>query len=82
MAHYRKLATMVFRIVGLFFLVLATFSVVIALFFITFGIFARGGLEIGIPIIIFYTLPTTILGFTFFKYSKRLALQVSFDLDE
>lgn len=78
---------MIFKIIGVFFLVLAAISFAIALIFVILGIIAqvlgsRGGLEIGIPILLFYTLPTAIIGFVFFKLSVKLALKVCIGLNE
>ena len=81
MTHYQKLATMIFRIVGLFFLVLALISFVIALIFILLGTFANGGIEMAFPLIIYFIL-TSIIGGVFFKLSKKLAGKVCFDFNE
>ena len=82
MTHYQKLATLIFRIVGVFFLVLASLSFAVALLFSISAIFARGGLEVGLPLFIFYSIPTTIIGVVFFKLSKKFAIKVCFDFDE
>ena len=87
MTHYQKLATLIFRITGVFLLVLSAISFAIALFFIVFGAVAigfgsGGGLEIGVPLLLIYTLPTALIGIVFFKLSVKLALKVCFDLDE
>ena len=84
MTHYQKLVTAAFRIIGVFFLVAAALTFPVALFFSLFGIFAhqRGGLEIALPLFIFYTLPTVIIGLVFFKLSRKLAKKVCFDFDE
>ena len=81
MTHYQKLATMIFRIIGLFFLVLALISFVIALVFILMGIFANGGLQMAFPFVI-YSILTSIIGGVFFKFSKKLANKVCFDFNE
>jgi hypothetical protein len=82
MTHYQKLATMIFRIIGVFFLVLAALSFAIALLFFIGGFFTRGGMEIAIPLFVIYTIPTMIIGGSFFKLSKILAVKVCTNLDE
>lgn len=82
MNHYQKLTTMAFRVIGCFFLVLAGISAAIALFFIIAGSFAmaflgdRGsGLQVAIVFLI-YSIPTSIIGYAFFKLSPYLATKV------
>ena len=84
MTHYQKLVTAAFRIVGVFFLVLAALTLPIALFFSLFGIFAgrREALDVGLPLFVLYTIPTTIIGLVFFKLGRKLAKKVCFDFDE
>lgn len=82
MTHYQKLATMIFRVIGMVFLVLAGISLAVALLFSAAGLFMRGGLEIAFPIFVIYTIPTSIVGGIFFKFSKKLAEKVCFDFNE
>jgi hypothetical protein len=81
MTHYQKLATMIFRIIGVFFLVLAALSAAATLLFVIAGSLAmafgdRGsGIQIALLFLI-YAIPTSIIGYTFFKLSPYLAIKV------
>ncbi len=76
MTHYQKLATMLFRIVGVFFLVVAILTAVggyaLSMFWIR---------EAGFLIAITYALPCTIIGILFCSLGRRLSMWVCFDFD-
>lgn len=82
MTHYQKLTTMIFRIIGAVFLVLAAISFAVALLFLVSGLFTRGGLQIAFPLFVIYTIPTSMIGGIFFKFSKKFAEKVCFDFND
>lgn len=82
MTHYEKLATMIFRIIGIFFLVLAVFLLILSSIFLLIGIFRESDdLRIGLGILINYAFPTIVTGFLIFKVSGKLAKKACFDLN-
>ena len=84
MTHYKKLATMIFRIIGASLLVLTVISIIVAAFLGAFGIYDSSGTstKLALAIFFFFTIPTAILGFVFFNVSRKLARIVCFDFDE
>ena len=75
MTHYQKLAIMIFRVIGLFFLFFGGITVVYALIFTL--------VEIRIAVnAIFYALPAIIFAIIFFSLSRKLASWVCFDFDK
>ena len=76
MTHYQKLATMIFRIIGAVFLIFGGILAILALIFVFFES------RITIPIVLFYSLPTIILGILFFSLSRKLAKLVCFDFNK
>lgn len=77
MTHYEKLATVIFRILGVLLLVIGIFIGVIALL----AIAVSRSLE-PLVFVIFYTVPMLILGVLFFATSRKLAKRVCFDFDK
>lgn len=82
MTHYEKLATMTFRVIGIFFLVPAALSFALVLVFFALGFQGRGGPDAAIQLFVLYTLPATIVGLIFFKLSKKLSKKVCSNFDE
>ena len=76
MTHYQKLATMIFRIVAVFLLIVGVSTAIIG-FTASLFIFAQFGIWIGV----FYSVPFTIVGILFFILSRNLARWVCFDFD-
>lgn len=67
---------MIFRIIGVFFLVFGGIAAIIAL------IFTWGGIWMAFLIALLYALPTVVLGIIFFSLSRKLANWVCFDFDK
>lgn len=76
MTHYQKLSTMIFRIIGVVFLVFGGIAALLALLFIF------GEMRMAIWIALFYSLPTIVFGILFFSLSGKLAKWVCFDFDK
>ena len=76
MTRYQKLATMIFRIIGAFLLIVGVLTAIIG-FAASIFIVPQVGVWIGI----FYSLPFTIFGILFFAFSRNLARWVCFDFD-
>lgn len=76
MTHYEKLATMLFRLIGTFFLIFGGISALAALIFIS------GEPRMAFWIALFYSLPTIIFGITFCSLGKKLAKWICFDFDK
>ena len=81
MTHYQKLATMIFRIIRMVFLVFALISFLAGFIFVTLGFFTKGGLPIAFSLII-YAVVTSVIGEVFFQLSKKLANRVCSDFNE
>ena len=72
MTHYQKLATMIFRIIGVIEIAIGLVLWIPSALISSFR-----------PIyILFYVLPFLVLGFTFFVFSRQLARRVCFDFDK
>jgi hypothetical protein len=77
MTHYQKLATLIFRVIGCSFFVLAAIAFLLCLTVPFFGFQNK----MILLFLIFYPLPLAILGAVFWLLSKRLAKFVTVDLD-
>lgn len=79
MTHYQKIATMIFRIIGVFFLIssalIGLISLLLSLLFVSVG---GIGNVVGF-FSIFSWLPTLIFGIVFFSSSRLLAKWVCLD---
>lgn len=76
MTHYQKLTTIIFRVIGLIFLIFGTLGAIISLiFFLSREMWA-------ILIGLVYGLLPMIFGIIFFSFSRRFAKWVCFDFDK
>ena len=76
MTHYQKIATMAFRVIGSFLLVVGILAALIGL--ILSVSFFR---DIGLWIAVFYSIPLAVFGVGTFSLSKNLGKLVCFDFD-
>jgi hypothetical protein len=79
MTHYQKLATMIFRIIGGFFML--TGAVFLAVFLL-FGLLVPFMSTMTVPFTLIYSLPLVLLGIFFYSTSSFFARWVTVGFDE